>query len=321
MANQIPLSGLTDAAGGYLLPDEQGQLLTTGILNQAAAFSVAGDVRTTSSRRTEFPIWLGEPTAGFVGEAGTKQVTGAEFGQGTLNIKKVASIVLFTDEQIEDVQNGDLNVLVDSGVRDGISKVIDQHAIGRNNGNAVTGQFDTELCDTTSKVELNLDNQDALATAVSAAMGTLEENGYTDSSQMALILASDAARHLRDARTVGVSGGGTASATKTALAEGLYVPTTDPLYGLERAFSSNLDRISATAGANKTVALLVYKPNLHVRVRSDITVSASSEATVYDGSQTRNLWQENLRGLRYETRVGFFTHDLNKAVVKINNES
>jgi predicted phage gp36 major capsid-like protein len=316
MANQIPLSGLTDAAGGYLLPDEQGQLLTTGILNQTAAFQVAGDVRTTTNRRTEFPIWLGEPTAGFVGEAGTKAVTGAEFGQGTLNIKKVASIVLFTDEQIEDVQNGDLNVLVDSGVRDAISKVIDQNAVGRNNGSAVSGNFDTELCDTTSKVELDLSKQDGLATAVSAAMGTLESNGYTDPNNMALILASDAPRHLRDARQ---TSGGTASAT--AQAQGLYIPTVDPLYGLERSFSSNLDRISATAGSNKTVALLVYKPNLHVRVRSDITVSASSEATVYDGSQTRNLWQENLTGLRYETRVGFFVHDLNRAVVKINNES
>ena len=316
MANQIPLSGLTDAAGGFLLPDEQGQLLTTGILNQAAAFSVAGDVRTTTSRRTEFPIWLGEPTAGFVGEAGTKLVTGAEFGQGTLNIKKVASIVLFTDEQIEDVQNGDLNVLVDSGVRDAISKVVDQNAIGRNNGSAVSGNFDTELCDTTSKVELDLSKQDGLALAVSAAMGTLESNGYTDASQMALIVASDAARHLRDARQ---TGGGTASAT--AQAQSLYVPNVDPLYGLERSFSSNLDRISATAGANKTVALLVYKPNLHVRVRSDITVSASSEATVHDGTGLRNLWQENLTGLRYETRVGFYVHDLNRAVVKINNES
>lgn len=316
MANQIPLSGLSDAAGGYLLPDEQGQLLTTGILNQAAAFSVAGDVRTTSSRRTEFPIWLGEPTAGFVGEAGTKLVTGAEFGQGTLNIKKVASIVLFTDEQIEDVQNGDLNVLVDSGVRDAISKVVDQHAIGRNNGNAVTGSFDTELCNTTSKVELDLSKQDGLALAVSAAMGTLESNGYTDASNMALILASDASRHLRDARQ---TSGGTASAT--AQAQSLYVPNVDPLYGLERSFSSNLDRISNAATSNATVALLVYKPNLHVRVRSDITVSASSEATVHDGTGLRNLWQENLTGLRYETRVGFFVHDLNRSVVKINNES
>lgn len=316
MPNQIPLSGLSDAAGGFLLPDEQGQLLTTGILNQAAAFQVAGDVRTTTSRRTEFPIWLGEPTASFVGEAGTKPVTGAEFGQGTLNIKKIASIVLFTDEQIEDVQNGDLNVLVDSGVRDGISKVIDQHAIGRNNGSAVSGNFDTELCDTTSKVELDLGKQDGLALAVSAAMGTLETNGYTDASNMALILASDAARHLRDARQ---TSGGTASAT--AQAQSLYIPNVDPLYGLERSFSSNLDRINGGAGSNKTVALLVYKPNLHVRVRNDIRVASSNEATVHDGTGLRNLWQENLTGLRYETRVGFYVHDLNKAVVKINNES
>jgi len=316
MANQIPLSGLSDAAGGYLLPDEQGQLLTTGILNQSAAFSVAGDVRTTTSRRTEFPIWLGEPTAGFVAEAGTKAVTGAEFGQGTLNIKKVASIVLFTDEQIEDVQNGDLNVLVDSGVRDAIAKVIDQNAIGRNNGSAVSGNFDTELCDTTSKVEIDLSKQDALATAVSAAMGTLEANGYTDPSQMALILASDAPRHLRDARQ---TSGGTASAT--AQAEGLYVSNADPLYGIEASFSSNLDRISASAGANKAVGVLVYRPNLHVRVRNDITVATSNQATVHDGTGLRNLWQENLTGLRYETRVGFYVHDLNRAVVKIANES
>ena len=90
---------------------------------------------------------------------------------------------------------------------------------------------------------------------------------------------------------------------------------------MQATFSSNLDRINATAGANKAVGLLVYRPNLHVRVRSDITVSASSEATVHDGSQTRNLWQENLTGLRYETRVGFYVHDLNRAVVKIANES
>jgi hypothetical protein len=50
-------------------------------------------------------------------------------------------------------------------------------------------------------------------------------------------------------------------------------------------------------------------------------VSASSEATVVASGVTRNLWQENLTGLRYETRVGFYVHDLNRSVVKIANES
>ena len=313
MANQIPFSGSSDAAGGILLQEEQGEILVNGILNESAAFMAAGDVRATSSHRTDFPIWLGEPTAGFVGEAGTKAVTGAEFGAGTLSIKKIASIVLFTDEQIEDVQNGDLDVLVDSGVRKGISKVIDQHAIGRNNGNAVTGSFDTELCDTSSVVELGT-GQDALATAVSAAMGTLEDNGYTDHSDYAVILASDARRHIRDARMLG---GGTATST----GEGLYTPTSDPLYGVESYYSSNLDRFGNAATADAVVGLVVNKPNLHVRIKKAVEVSASTQATVHDGTQLRNLWQDNLTGLRYETRVGFFVHDLNDAVVAITNES
>jgi Phage capsid family len=318
MANQIPLSGLTSAAGGVLLPPEQGEILANGVLQKTAAFEVAGDVRATSSRRTEFPIWKGEPTAGFVGEGGVKPVTGAEFGAGTLNVKKIASIVLFTDEQIEDVQNGDLNILVDSGVRKAIARVADAHAIGRDKGSAVSGSFDTELADTTSTVELDLSKQDGLALAVSAAMGTLEANGYDDPSEMAVIMAADAARHVRDARQ---TGGGTASAT--AQAQALYQSNIDPLYNLDRAFSTNLNKIGETAGAGKVVGLAVYKPNLHVRVRKDIEISVSREASVQvEGEEKpRNLWQENLTGLRYEMRIGWMAHDLSRAVVAITNAS
>ena len=114
MANQIPLSGATEAAGGYILPEDQGTILAEGLLVESGALSLAGDRRATSRRREVFSIWKGRPTAQFVGEGGTKPVTGAEFGPGTLNIKKVATIVTFTDEMLEDVQSGDLNVLVES---------------------------------------------------------------------------------------------------------------------------------------------------------------------------------------------------------------
>src|SRR3954447_14405563 len=106
MANQIPLSGASNAAGGYLLPPDQGDILTQGLLREAGAIALAGDSRATTARQTQFPIWLGKPTASFVGEGAVKPATGAEFGQSTINIKKVASIVLFTDEMIEDVQRG-----------------------------------------------------------------------------------------------------------------------------------------------------------------------------------------------------------------------
>lgn len=309
MANQTPLSGLSDAAGGIILPEAQGALLTNGILQQAGAFAVAGDARATGSRREAFAIWNGTPTAEFVGEGGTKPVTGAEFGGGTLNIKKVASIITFTDEMLEDVQNGDLNVLVDSGIRDAIADVVDANALGKDSGTNISGAFDSELTATTSTVELDGNKQDGLALAVSAAMGTLEANGYRD---LAVVHSADLARHLRDARQ---TGGGTASAT--AQAQGLYAPNTDPLYGLPRAASTNLNTLSESAGSNKVVAVVVSRPNLHVRIRHDVRVKPSNEATVGGTS----LYQNDLTALRYVTRLGFWVHDLNRAAVAITNAS
>ena len=313
MANNTPLSGLSDAAGGIILPEAQGQLLTNGVLQQVGAFAVAGDARTTSARREAFAIWNGTPTAEFVGEGGTKPVTGAEFGGGTLNIKKVASIITFTDEMIEDVQSGDLNVLVDSGIRDAIADVVDANALGKDSGTNITGSFDSELTATTQTVELGT-GEDALAVAISAAMGSLEANGYND---LAVVHSSDLSRHLRDARITGVSGGGTASVTTTSLATGLYAPNTDPLYGLPRAASTNLNTLSEAAGSNKVVAVVVSRPNIHVRIRHDVRVKPSQEASVGGTS----LFQNDLTALRYVTRLGFWVHDLNRGAVAITNAS
>lgn len=314
MANNTPLSGLSDAAGGIILPEAQGALLTNGVLQEAAAFQIAGDARSTSSRREAFAIWNGTPTAEFVGEGGTKPVTGAEFGGGTLNIKKIASIITFTDEMLEDVQNGDLNVLVDSGIRDAIADTVDAHALGKDSGTNISGQFDSELTATTQTVEFDASKQDGLALSVSAAMGSLEANGYGD---LAVIHSADVARHLRDARITGVSGGGTASATVTALSQGLYQPFGDPFYGLPRAASTNLNTLSEGSGANKVVAVVVSRPNVHARIRHDVRVKPSNEATVGGTS----LYQNDLTALRYVTRLGFWVHDLNRAAVAITNAS
>jgi hypothetical protein len=302
--NQIPFSGATDAAGKYLLPPEQGEILTNGILAQAGAIALAGDARATNSRRTQFPIWLGQPTAAFVGEGAKKPATGGEFGQAEINIKKVASIVIFTDEMLEDVQGGDLNVLVDSGVRGAINDIADAHAIGKDSGVNIVGAFDNELASTTATVELGTTG-DALRVAVSAAMGILEANGYTDQANMGVLLASGFGQHIRDAR----------SALDTT--EELY--SSDPVYGLQRWYSSNLNSPTGAAAAGRVVALVAYRPNIHVRIRKDVTLDVSREATVSDGTTDRNMWEENLTGIRYETRLGMFTHDLNRAVVAITN--
>lgn len=306
MANQIPLSGASNAAGGYVLPTEQGEILTNGILQEAGAIQIAGDARATSSRKSQHGIWLGQPTAGIVGEGASKPVTGGEFGQAEINVKKIASIVLFTDEMLEDLQNGDVNVLVDSGVRSAINDVIDANAIGLDSGTAIAGGFDSELVGTSQTVELGTDD-DALEKAVSAALGVLEANGYGNPANQGILLGFGFAQHMRDARS-------TADASAR-----LYGDGRDPFYGRQVAYSTNLNTASEAAGAGKIVGLVVSKPNLHVRVRKDVEVSVSRDATVNDGSTDRSLFQENLTAFRYETRLGFMVHDLNRAVVAITN--
>jgi hypothetical protein len=309
MANRIPFAQNPPQAGGYLLPPEQGDILVQGILMQAGAIALAGDRRATSSPKTQFPIWMGQPTAAPVGEGATKPVTGAEFGQTTLNIKKFASIVLFTDEMIDDVQGGDLNVLVDSGVRSAINDVVDAHALGIDSGVAITSVFDSWLQATTTSVEYDQTKGDGLQKAISAAMGVLEGNGYGDVSNMGVVLGFGFAQVLRDARssfdtTLPIYGAGTGR---------------DPLYGMDGFSSTNLTAASAAPGATNILGFVAYRPNLHVRVRRDVTLTTSSEATVNDGTADRKLFQEDLTAVRYETRLGFMVHDINRAVVAIKN--
>jgi hypothetical protein len=99
----------------------------------------------------------------------------------------------------------------------------------------------------------------------------------------------------------------------------IYGPGTgrDPLYGVADFRSTNLNNYADTAAATKILGFVVYRPNLHVRVRKDVTLTTSSEATVNDGVADRKLFQENLTAIRYETRLAFTVHDLNRAVVAI----
>jgi hypothetical protein len=308
--NNIPIAESPPQAGGYLLPPEQGDILTQAILIESGAIALAGDKRATSAVKTQFPIWQGQPTAAPVGEGATKPVTGAVFGITYVNIKKFASIVLFTDEMLEDVQGGDLNVLVDSGVRTAINDVVDAQASGLAKGVAVGAPvFDSWLAQTTATVEYDQTKPDALQKAVSAGMGLLEANGYGDAGQMGALLGFGFAQVLRDAR----------STLDPSMP--IYGPGTgrDPLYGLASFASTNLTVAGAAPAAGDVLGFVAYRPNLHVRIRKDVTLTTSSEATVNDGVTDRKLFQENLTAIRYETRLGFMIHDINRAVVKIVN--
>jgi hypothetical protein len=97
----------------------------------------------------------------------------------------------------------------------------------------------------------------------------------------------------------------------------VYGPGRDPLYGLTSFMSTNLSAAGAAPAATKIIGFVAYRPNIHVRIRKDVTVATSTDATVNDGTADRKLFQEDLTAIRYETRLAFMVHDLNRAVVAI----
>lgn len=299
MAINNPLTEGTDAAGGYLVPDDVArQTLIAGLLTETPTLSLSNS-GVTSSKRVRIPVMTDFPEASFVNETAPKPTSGGEFSQIELNVKKIAVIVPFSDELLEDAVQ-DPTVLMSDEVRKSFSRTIEKHLIGcAGSAGVFTTSFDNCLEGVGTYTVLGSEG-DALRLAISESMADVEANGYTPNG---VILPSDARRHLRDAR-------------KT-------VETTDPVYaaadwayGMRTAYSSALYPVSATP-AYAPVAVVGDWSHLLVRIRSDISVASSNQATITIGENQVNLWEQNMTALRFEMRIGANLWDGNRAFSKI----
>lgn len=310
MANQIPLSEAVNAAGGFLVEPQLGEALIQKVNRKSAVMELSNVKRVANSNRMSWPVYLGRPTAGFVGEAAPKPQTGAEFGQLTANIKKIATIVRYTEELLQDARI-DPQVLINPDVEAAFADLIDANMVGTHPGGASTQanfstNFDAALANTTQSVELGT-GQDAFAIALSAAIAIIEANGGMPSGMVA---ALDTKGHLRDARdTQGRS---------------LYMDgfSGDPgsIYGLSPTFTTNLDGFPAglmggVGSPGKTVAIVGDFSHSIPVIRSDISTRVLTEATI--GGV--NLAETNQTALLWEMRVGYQVFDLNRMFVRIVN--
>lgn len=277
----------TDAQGGYLVRDGWGGILFQGLLRESAIADLtrlAGSYRPTTSRREVFAVMAGMPDPQFVGEGATKPVGTTSFAPWSVTVRKLAIILLYTDELLEDAVQ-DPRLLVNPRMADAFAHVIDAHALGFHDGAAVASNFDGHL-DTVPTLALDATAPDALALAISGAMGTIEAAGYRPTG---IAMASAARQGLRDAR-------GPGDFAATPIYTNGFGAEPDQLYGLPIHYTSNLR-------ADGTTPLAVvgdFRQSAMV-VRHDLTTSVSNEATV-GGS---NLWADNLTGVRYEMRCGF----------------
>lgn len=300
MPNTIPLSGATGAGGGFLIPVEYAETLVQTVLRENAVAQLARRV-VLRGRQLVFTTYLGRPIVGFVGEGALKPLTGASWGQVTVGIQEIAAIVPVTNQLLDDARE-DPMLLVEEDVNLSVADTIDAHALGMQAGAGITSQFANTLTATTLSVEYNAARPDALAFAISQAMGKVEANGGRPSGA---ILSWDFRQSIREARQ---------TTTGLGAAQPVYGAngTMDPFQGLNAAFSTNLASVAAVAGAGKVIGVVGDFANAILLVRNDISVSQSAEATLNNAGALIHLWQQNMQAWRYDVRVGFYVNDLNR---------
>ena len=312
MANQIPLLEGTNASGGFLVPDNfNGLVFERGLNRQSAVMGMPGlRVRRVSGKREKFTEYVGRPTVATVAEGGPKVATGAEYAEVTLDIVKAATVVMYTQELIEDAQD-DPTILINQDVRAAFADYIDSNALGRNAAGTIVSSFNSELSETTQTVELANTGGDRVALAVSAAMALVEGNGYTPTG---IILAHDARQHFRDARMTTETTQQVYSAT-----EGQFVQPVPSLYGLPIGYTTNLQTIAGTPAAGRVVGVVGDFSQALLAIRNDIRIKFSDQATIDVSATLHHLWQQNKVASLWETRLGFVAHDLNRAFAAIIN--
>jgi HK97 family phage major capsid protein len=306
MANAIPLLEGTSTSGGTLItPASYGQTLVNGLLRKSAALNLSR-VQRVNTNAAKFSVYAGRPTAAFVSEAAAKPATGAEYTEMTINIKKMATIVMYTEELLEDARE-DPSVLVNQDVIQAFDYLIDAHILGYSAGSQITTSFDGALRASTSTVEYAQASADGLALAISNAMGTVEAAGYNPTG---VILPNDAKVAMRNARD---------TTTRPLYTDGFVRDGENGLYGLNFAYSTNLPTLAGTAGAGRVVGIVGDFDHALAAIRSDLSVAFSDQATVDVSGTLHHLWQQNKRAARWEMRMGFNTHDVNNAFCLILN--
>ena len=311
MPNFIPIAGTSDAAGGHLIQPEYANPLVDAIARSSAVARLA-NFEKTSTRKRKYPRLIGRPTAAFVGEGADSAATGAEFGSVEVNIKKISTTVLYTEEELEDAY-ADPQALVGPEVEEAFADLIDAHVLGLAAGAAITTSFDADIhsqIPAGGQVELGA-TADALAVAVSAGMAYVEGQGLRPNG---LATALDLNQHIRDARDANGRPLYQGAMDAVGANDGQPMPT---FFGLRQATTTNLDAFPAAAG--KVAAIGGDWSRTKGLIRRDMTVRVSTEATVNVSGTDHRMFQQEKVAVKYTMRLGFNGHELNKAFFEVRN--
>jgi HK97 family phage major capsid protein len=315
MANFIPIAGTPDGAGGFLIQPEYSAPLVDAIAVATAIDKLGVTIERTNTRKKVYPRLVGRPTAAFVDEAADSPVTGAEFGKISIVVKKIATTILYTEEELEDAA-ADPEAMLTPEVEQAFANLVDAHALGVAGGAAITSAFKDEdgavmdvysKIPAGSKIEYDQTKSDALALATSAGAAKVEDNG---GQVTGVALATDVKQSLRDARD---------AQGRPLYAQGGSIPGVGGTPNVEgAAFTTALSMFPA--GASAIGAIGGDWAHARTVIRKDIVVKVTTDATVRDGGGTdHRTFQQDKVAVKYTARIGFGVHQGDKLFFSVEN--
>lgn len=277
---------------GVLTAQDLGADFTDNLARESLVLSLGRNIGNISAGSATITVPEQFISAAFVEAGGEKPATDFKLGVKTLNVAKIASVIVIRDEELNDANVDILNTIVKPQVPKVFGKAIDQ-AVLFGTG-APTAWTDVQaglvtqavakgnVVTSTGDVFADLFGTDGLIEKVETS--GFDVNGFIGGTRAKSLLR------------------GAVDANKRPL----YQPFTDAVAGKHSALIYDQPFTVARNGAwDNTQALLVGGDftNLVYGIRSDIEYKISKEATVKVGDAEINCFQQNCTALLMEMRV------------------
>ena len=299
MATSTPISSGSDSAGKLLILEGQDtNVIYKPVASQSGTLQLSQPQRTTS-KVTKIPILANIDDPDVHVEGTPKKVGGAEFDKVELNVKDLAIIIAVTNQILEDALNNPLD-LITPEIATRFARKIDAGIVGKFLGTNLSSPiFDSKFnSDVTTSVNINdYDTGDSLRAAISDAMGEVEDNLYTPNG---VLLSPSVRRNVRNAKRAADGAGDT---------DLVYNGLTDATWGLNTAYSANLNSITAADSANNVIGVVGDFTQLRIRVLDELTAMVSNEAAVTIDGDLTSLFENNMTAVRWEMRLGEVIQD------------
>jgi len=254
-------------------------------LEQSAIMGLARNV-TIPGSGLKFQTITGEPAANWTAETAPKPVGTHTFGSKTMTPYKLAIIEPFSDEFRRD--KAALYAECVSRLPYAIAKKFDGTVMGTV---APGSNFDTlGNCSTVSLTPASgktvFDQFIAIDSAITNAGGIMSGIALAPQGKSMVLAATDGVGRPLFTPGVGSNTVGDILGAPVHIAKGIYAAGTPATVGLAGDFS---DALFGTV--------------------SGIQMAVSDQATLTNGNETINLWQQNMFAVRFEVEVGFIVKD------------